>query len=186
MPRPAPINIVPGRKSLLETGKKQVLLTAISKGNRLPVAARLAGLSPRTVEEWLHRGRGQHARAMTHLHEAFVKEFEQAQAQAEALALENVQKAAFRDWRAAAWFLENTSPDWRRRKALPEPEPPPLPVIEPEPKTLIVLTSEDMQGIARRRLHAENGEDNVTEEQWAARRRLVSDISHPNKRDSDN
>ena len=46
-----------GRKSLLETGKKQVLLTAISNGNRLPVAARLAGLSPRTPEELLQRCR---------------------------------------------------------------------------------------------------------------------------------
>jgi hypothetical protein len=34
--------------------------------------------------------------------------------------------------------------------------------------------------------HAENGEDKVTEEEWALRRRLVSDISHPNKRNSGN
>jgi hypothetical protein len=34
--------------------------------------------------------------------------------------------------------------------------------------------------------HAENGEDEVTEEEWAARRRLVTNLSYSNKRDSDN
>jgi len=100
-----------------------VLLAAIRRGNRLATAAQLAGLSPSTVEEWMRCGRGLDARPVTPTYMAFVEDVEQAQAEAEAEAVGAIRDAARRDWRAAAWFLSNVSPDWRRYRQPPPGAP---------------------------------------------------------------
>ena len=171
-----------GRPTLLEPGAREILLTAIGAGNRLPAAARIAGISPKTLSEWLRRGRGLDARAATPLHTQLVDDVELAQAQAESNALEMIRKAAARDWRAAAWFLENSHDDWRRRKALPPPEPEPAqqPVaVAHKAETVIVLTPEDIREIARKRVAAKRGDDDDIDASRAALAPFIVDDSGP-------
>lgn len=170
-----------GRPTLLEPDTREILLTAIRAGNRLPAAARLAGISPKTLSEWLRRGRGLDARAATPAHMQLVDDVELAQAQAEANALEMIRKAAMRDWRAAAWFLENSHDDWRRRKALPEPLPPPVvePEPEPDPGAMIVVSPADMRELTRRHLAAKRGDSEDAETTRAALADFIVEESGP-------
>ena len=48
----------PGRPSMLTPENEQRFLLLIRAGNRLHTAAQAAGPSPRTVEDWIKRGRG--------------------------------------------------------------------------------------------------------------------------------
>jgi hypothetical protein len=72
----------PGRPTLLSDGAGDVLLAAVRAGNRLSVAARAAGPSPSTVEEWMRRGRGLDVRPSTPVFVRFVEAIEVAQAAA--------------------------------------------------------------------------------------------------------
>jgi len=138
-----------GRPTLLEPGVRELLLTAIRAGNRPAVAARYAGISSKTLDEWVRRGRGLDVRPPTPAYEELVADIERAQAEAQVYALGMIRKAMARDPRAAMWFLENTDPCWRQRRA-PAPvgaeqSPPPSPA--PTGPT-IVITQEQLEAIA--------------------------------------
>lgn len=105
-----------GRPTLLNSTQQALLLAAVKAGCRLPVAARLAGVSPKTVNEWVRRGRGHDGRPAIEPYVGFIRAVEQAEAEAEVAAMAAIRKAMPGDWRAAAWFLERTHPEWRRRK----------------------------------------------------------------------
>ena len=111
-----------GRPTLLDDHARTILLEAVRNGHRLANAARLAGVAPETLAEWLRRGRGQDVRPATPVYERLVAEVELAQAEAEQRVLQVVIDAMPRDPRLAVWWLENAHPDWRRHRVLPEPE----------------------------------------------------------------
>lgn len=160
----------------MESGARETLLAAVRAGNRLPAAARLAGVSPTTLSEWMRRGSGLDTRPATPVYVEFVEDVELAQATAEVYALATIRQAMSRDWRAAAWWLENASPEWRRRKERPEPEPPPAVRMAPSGET-IIISAEDLRRFAEERIRMERGEprDGVDEETRVRRSRLVSD-----------
>jgi hypothetical protein len=152
-----------------------VLLTAVRAGNRLPAAATFAGVSPKTLTEWLRRGRGEDVRGATQEYVELVEAVEQAQAEAEVAAVAAIRRAMSRDWRAAAWFLENTSPEWRRRKdGRDEAASPAQPALL---GNTVLIDAETLRLLATERIRAERGEGQVDERTLARRATLVSE--HP-------
>ena len=136
----------------------------------------MAGISPTTLAEWLRRGRDLDGRPSTPIYISLVEDVEQAQAAAEVYALASIRKAMARDWRAAAWWLENRSPGWRRRKERPASDL----RHAPKPVGQVIedyhLSAEDMQRITTERIRAEHGRpaDGPDEGTRARRARLVS------------
>ena len=75
----------------------------------LDVAARFAGISPRTLHRWLRLGRKKGP------YRAFRRAVYRALAQAEIRDVLVINKAGPKDWRAAAWKLERRWPErWGR------------------------------------------------------------------------
>ncbi|CAN5841273.1 hypothetical protein BH23CHL8_BH23CHL8_27350 [soil metagenome] len=172
-PSRAPRRRRPGRPTLLDHRTRELLLSAIRAGNRLAVAARFAGISPKTFSEWLRRGRGLDGRSATRELIDLVEAVERAQAEAEVAAVAMIRKAMKTNWRAAAWYLENVAPEWRRRKDQRVDQPaapsPPSPV-----GNVIVIDAETLQRLATERIRAERGEATLDEATLARRARLVS------------
>ena len=75
-------------------------------GNYRKTAAEYAGISERTLGDWLYKG----AEADTGEHADFYNDVLEAEQAAEVRALGVIQQAASRDWKAAAWFLERKFP----------------------------------------------------------------------------
>jgi hypothetical protein len=165
-----------GRPTLLDGRTREGLLTAIRAGNRLPAAARFASVSPTTFAEWMRRGRGEDVRPATREYVELVEAVEQAQAEAEVAAVAAIRRAMRRDWRAAAWFLENVAPEWRRRKdghSDQAPAQPPPTVVG----QVVLVQAETLRRIAAERTRAERGDVDPDEETLARRALLVS--GHP-------
>lgn len=149
-----------GRPPLLDPRRRQTFLAAIRAGNRLQVAARFAGISPSTVEEWVRRGQGRDSvRPKTPFHVQLVEDIENAKADAEVYALAIIRAAMREDPKWAVWFLENTDPYWRQRRV--PPSPPVVAQLPADPGTLaqtsnvIVISREDLKAIASQRLLAQ-------------------------------
>ena len=145
-----------------------MLLAAVRAGNRLSVSARFAGVSPKTLSEWMRRGRGVDGRSAVEPYVGFVRDVEGAQAEAEVYALAMIRKAMTNDWRAAAWYLENVDPAWRRRKLPPVAEKISLPPAPPVQGTILVK-GETIRRI-QDELRAEKAEADIHD---ATRARLV-------------
>jgi hypothetical protein len=119
----------PGRESKFTPECRDALLDGVAAGNTYAVAARRAGVGPRTVRRWLQRGRaGEEPFA------AFLAAMKKAQAGVEdacvrgilavgqgGLVLERTtrpdgtvtEKFSRPEWTALAWWLERTNPtDW--------------------------------------------------------------------------
>jgi hypothetical protein len=143
-----------GRPTLLEPGRREVLLEGIRSGQRVHVAARMAGLSPKTLDEWLRRGRGQDSRPATTLYSQLVDEVETARAHAEARAVELLHKAARRNPRYLIWVLENLHPDWRRGRGRPAPVEATAPV-ESALAQVLTVTPETLLRLERQRMAEE-------------------------------
>ena len=88
-----------------ETRKK--ILWALRLGNYRSAAAQYAGISERTLCDWLYKG----AEADSGDHADFHNDVLEAEQAAEIRALGVIQQAANRDWKAAAWFLERKFPE---------------------------------------------------------------------------
>ena len=86
-----------------ETRKK--ILWALRLGNYRKASAEYAGISERTLCDWLSRG----AEAEPGYAD-FCSDVLEAEQVAEIRALGVIQQAANRDWKAAAWFLERKFP----------------------------------------------------------------------------
>ena len=121
------------------------------------MAARLAGVNPDTVHEWMQRGKGLDKRPATEELRLFADAVEHAKAQAEATMLAAVIKAAPTDPASARWWLENEHPDWRRHRM---PVPDELPVSSTVVQNVIVIDRATLEEIALRRLHAEREASN--------------------------
>ena len=101
-----------GKPSLLETYKRDLLLQHIRNGNRLQTAARLAGIAPRTVEEWRRRGEGRDTqRPSTPLYKQFSVDLDEAEAFAESEAVAAVKAHMPRDYNAAKFWLQTRHPE---------------------------------------------------------------------------
>ena len=108
-----------GRPTKLDEVAARRLVEAVERGNNRATAARLAGIGPSTLREWMARGRlGQEPFA------AFLARLKKADATAEAEAVKLVRDAARGGtWQAACWWLERRRPrQWGRRDALAEVE----------------------------------------------------------------
>ena len=88
-----------------ETRKK--ILWALRLGNYRKTAAEYAGISERTLCDWIYKGAG----AESGEHADFCNDVIEAEQAAEVRALGVIQQAANRDWKAAAWFLERKFPE---------------------------------------------------------------------------
>ncbi len=87
-----------------ETRKK--ILWALRLGNFRKTAAEYAGISERTLCDWIYKG----AEAGSGEYAEFCNDVIEAEQAAEVRALGVIQQAANRDWKAAAWFLERKFP----------------------------------------------------------------------------
>ncbi len=85
----------------------EAILTSLQNGNTRRAAATAAGVSPRTLQRWLKRGREQRRGKFVEL----TRMVEMAECEAERAMVESIVEAAMKgDWRAAAWWLERRLP----------------------------------------------------------------------------
>jgi hypothetical protein len=90
----------PGRADTFNDVAEKRILDALRDGATMELAARAAGISPRTLRRWRDR------------HETFNRKVQRAKAEAGADALDTINEAASDgDWRAASWILEKRFPD---------------------------------------------------------------------------
>ena len=81
------------------------IVRSVSNGNWIPTAAKAAGLTPRTVHEWIQIGKGEHpTKEAIEPFVSFAEDIEKAMAFAEEGLVANVKDSD--DWRAKAWLLE--------------------------------------------------------------------------------
>jgi hypothetical protein len=136
------------------------------------VAATYAGISAKTAQEWIRRGEGRDVRPAVEPYVSFAREVDQARAHAEVAAVLLIRRAMARDWRAAAWFLENTCPEWRRRR---DPGEVAEPARTAPPQDYILIDGATLRRISDERIAAERGDVDIDEATLARRSRLVSD-----------
>ena len=100
------------RSKLTETTQAN-LRAALEAGNTRAAAAQGAGITYETLRLWMRKGEKQAAGR----HRALARTVEQAEAQAETEAVEEIRKAWQRgEWRAAAWWLERRRPESYREQ----------------------------------------------------------------------
>ena len=159
-----------GRPTKLTPKARERILELIRAGNRRTVAARAAGVSDATFYRWMADDRP--------LYRKLRAAIEQAEAETEAALVEVVMQGIPSHPQLALKMLEARSGEWRRWKLPPEPEPKPVPLAAtPKPGSMITITAEDMDAIAEWRWRMEYGEP--SEEELAARKRLVVEVSNP-------
>jgi hypothetical protein len=116
-----------GRPSKLTPEARDRLCRAIRAGCSLKDAALCAGIDRATLQRWLARGRAEQAGEYCDLCGAVTR----ARAECEVRCLALINRAARKDWRAAAWLLERRYPQrFGRPEARParRAAPPPMPV----------------------------------------------------------
>jgi hypothetical protein len=103
-----------GRPGKLTAARQRRIIDAIRLGARRDEAAAAAGISRRSLQNWLARGEldGERGR-----YRDFAEAVRTAEAQAELAALRTIEKAAAGgDWRASSWLLERRFPQrWGRQ-----------------------------------------------------------------------
>jgi hypothetical protein len=93
-----------GRPTKRTPERENLLLLAIAKGLPLKAACKLAGLGFTTFNGWREED------------PFFAEKIEFAEAQAIERNLALIQRAALKDWKAAAWILESRYPDMFARQ----------------------------------------------------------------------
>ncbi len=101
-----------GRHTKLTPERQQKICELLKAGNTARTAALANGICEATLINWMNKGRKQKSGKYFEFFEAIKK----AKAEAEARNVLIIQKAAEKNWQAAAWWLERTNPDkWGRR-----------------------------------------------------------------------
>jgi hypothetical protein len=108
-----------GRPPLLTPLTQMKIVRALQQGHFLTHAARLAGLHPDTVTDWVARGLKEHEQGLQTKYAQFAQAATQGRLAASSHAVEMVQAGMREDWRAAAWYL-NHGPD-KQQWAAPLP-----------------------------------------------------------------
>lgn len=127
-----------GRKSaLLDKPKLKRLCDALLAGNTTQIACALAGLGETTFYRWMKEAEDA---PKGHPLRQFRESIKRAIAEARHRNMMIIQKAAPKDWRAAAWFLERSDPkNWGRRRYMQvggDADAPPIPKAEIPDKEL--------------------------------------------------
>lgn len=117
-----------GRPTSLTPEVEDRIVTAIRGGSYIDDAASFAGVSDRTVYNWLARGKdalyqqesGQDIPDSEHLYLQFLQSVQRARSEAVLRNLALIQTAAQNgSWQAAAWYLERTNPrKWGRHETV--------------------------------------------------------------------
>jgi hypothetical protein len=110
-----------GRPAKLDDATTERILSILRTGGYVEAAAGAAGVSKQTIYNWLERGHPEgtrkdeesprQLRAEDEPFREFRAKVDRARAEGEATALALIQRAAARDWKAAAWMLERTRPE---------------------------------------------------------------------------
>ncbi|OWK45155.1 hypothetical protein [Fimbriiglobus ruber] len=102
-----------GRPTKLTPLAQKIILMMLEGGTTRRTAAERAGVSPRTLQLWLRLGLLPNA-------DLEYREFRvnvlRAEARAVLECVEIVRKAAHKDWKAAAWWLERHCPEYAKNK----------------------------------------------------------------------
>jgi hypothetical protein len=96
-----------GRPTKFTPDRQAVILAATEIGATRRLAARAAGVSPKTLGLWLRFGE----EVPGGPHSVFVDAMRMAEAQGRMKLLRNINRAACHDWYASAWLLERIDPD---------------------------------------------------------------------------
>lgn len=122
----APRASTPPGSGFLPTETLEKFLIALRAGLFRGAAARLAGLSPTTVEEWIKRGRGQRPRPATPPYVEFARAVQLAEAQAYAQVSAHLFERTRYDTHAALTWLRTRHPhEWPRNPGgVPAPQRP--------------------------------------------------------------
>jgi hypothetical protein len=96
--RAVQVNARPGARSILTAEVADRLVALLRAGNYDAVAARASGVAPRTLREWLQRGRSDRERDEPYCELA--ARIDRARAEGEAVHVARIAKAAEQDWRA--------------------------------------------------------------------------------------
>ena len=137
-----------GRPSVLTPEVQKTICEAIEDGCYVETAVSLAGISRPTFYVWLKKGAGGDPK-----YSDFVDTIKKAMAKSEHDAIQIINKAAEKNWTAAAWKLERRYPHkygLRNREAIPADEIPeergavfdPSLLTVPELKKLIELVDQ--------------------------------------------
>lgn len=118
------------RPSKLTNEVAERILGVVRLGNRRVTAAQTAGVGEATLYRWLADPRPRYRE--------FRESVERAEAEAEAAVVAILRNAMPRNARAAMWFLENRSSDWRQRRLAPPPVAPPALDAGPPPEVVVV------------------------------------------------
>jgi hypothetical protein len=97
----------PGRPSKLTPESASRILAAVRCGCPNTIACRSAGIGESTLYQWLDFARDRPDSEYAE----FAERLEEARDEGVAARLALIQKAAVKDWRAAAWLLERDVPD---------------------------------------------------------------------------
>jgi hypothetical protein len=93
------------------------IVNLVRAGNYRETAAAAAGISPKTLRNWLHRGAK--AGKANAAYAQFSADLDVAEAEAEARDNKKISDAPEKDWRAAAWRLARKNPDrWGDKQRL--------------------------------------------------------------------
>lgn len=97
--------------SKLTEETKARLVDMLSKGVYLSHAAGALGVNRRTIAIWIKRGHDEKEAGKSNKYTALVDAVETAKAKGAAAMTEVITRAAKRDWKAAAWYLERVHPE---------------------------------------------------------------------------
>ncbi len=102
-----------GRPLEFNQAAAEIILDLLQKGNFLETAATYAGVTARTVRNWMRWGRHRRSAELAE----FYKRVMQARAMAEVADLEKIKAAT--DWKATAWRMERRNPKaWGRKRVI--------------------------------------------------------------------
>jgi hypothetical protein len=99
---------------------QEQICALIRAGNYLATSARIVGIGSTTLHEWLARGEGTDTRESTPLYADFAVAVRKAEAESQAVHVQNIRKVALEgQWTASAWLLERKWPElFSKREAV--------------------------------------------------------------------
>lgn len=104
-----------GRPTKLTPQMQAKIVQALTAGNTRTAAVAYANVDYQTFLNWMERGNN----ARSGLFFDFFEAVKKAEADAEVRNVAIIQKAAEKNWQAAAWWLERRKPDdWKNREEL--------------------------------------------------------------------
>ena len=119
MPRPTRSGRPRGRPSLFTEERAETILQLVRVGNPTTIAAAYAGVDHSTVGNWAAKGKEDQAAGRETAFSRFAVAYARARAQAVAVRLQRINSAGDAgDWRADAWYLERTVPEFSPKERL--------------------------------------------------------------------